>query len=100
MKTKSRQPHPESAGTAPKIQSVQRLCGLRQKFLQVGKGEIEAQPALGRLEVGAYCAAPSRKRSKSALAVVFFMCHSREVAPIESLVSTRAYTEKIRNDKS
>jgi hypothetical protein len=31
---------------------VQRPWGLRQKILQVGKGEIEAQSALGRLEVG------------------------------------------------
>src|SRR6266853_457857 len=52
MKAKSRQAHREGAGTGPKIQSVQRSCGLRQKVLQVGKGEIEAQPALGRLEVG------------------------------------------------
>ncbi len=52
MKTKSRQAHRDGAGTAPKIQSAQRPCGLRQKVLQVGKGEIEAQSALGRLEVG------------------------------------------------
>src|SRR5882724_3241875 len=51
MKAKSRQAHRDGAGTAPKIQSVQRPCGLREKVQQVGKGEIEAQPALGRLEV-------------------------------------------------
>src|SRR5690349_4278045 len=60
VKTKSRQAHRDGAGTAPEIQSVQRPCGLREKVLQVGKGEIEAQPALGRLEVGGIlrCAGP------------------------------------------
>jgi hypothetical protein len=52
MEAKSRQAHRDGASTATKIQSVQRPCGLRQKILQVGKGEIEAQSALGRLEVG------------------------------------------------
>ncbi len=60
MKAKSRQAHRDGAGTAPKIESVQRPCGLREKVLQVGKGEIEAQSALGRLEVGGVlrCAGP------------------------------------------
>src|SRR6266478_6204459 len=52
MKAKSRQAHRDGAGTAPEIQSVQRPYGLRQKVLQVGKGEIEAQSAFGRFEVG------------------------------------------------
>src|SRR5437879_4683417 len=60
MKAKSRQAHRDRAGTAPKIQSVQRPCGLRQNVLQVGKGEIEAQSALGRLEIAGVlrCAGP------------------------------------------
>src|SRR5439155_20110946 len=60
MKAKSRQAHRDGAGTAPKIQSLQRPCGLRQKVLQVGKGEIEAQSALGRVEIAGVlrCAGP------------------------------------------
>jgi hypothetical protein len=34
------------------------------------------------------------------LAVISFMRHSGEVAPFASRLSTRAYTERIRNDKS
>jgi len=34
------------------------------------------------------------------VAVISLMRRSGEVAPFESQVSTRAYTEKIRNDKS
>src|SRR5205085_12331505 len=52
VKTKLRQAHRDRAGTAPNIQSAQRLCVPLEKVLQVGKREIEAQSALGRLEVG------------------------------------------------
>src|SRR5437899_4543528 len=60
MKAKPCQAHGNGTGTAPKIQSVQRPCGLREKVLQVGKGEIEAQSALGRIEVSGIllCAGP------------------------------------------
>src|SRR5438132_6757717 len=60
MKAKPCQAKGNGTGTAPKIQSVQRPCGLREKVLQVGKGEVEAQLALGRLEVGGVlrCAGP------------------------------------------
>src|SRR5580698_10713578 len=52
MKAKLRQTQRHSAGPAPYIQSAQRPSALRQKLLQVGKREIEAQSAFGRLEVG------------------------------------------------
>src|SRR5437667_4070638 len=60
MKAKPGQAHGNGTGTAPKIQSVQRPCGLREKVLQVGKCEIEAQSALGRIEVSGIllCAGP------------------------------------------
>ena len=52
MNPKSRQTHRNGAGTTPDVQGAQRPCALRQKLLQVGKREIDAQPAFGGLEIG------------------------------------------------
>ena len=52
MNSKPRQTHRERTCTAPEIQSLQRLCGLRENLLEVGKGEIDTESALRRLQVG------------------------------------------------
>src|SRR5215831_15699738 len=51
-KAKPREAQRNRAGTAPEIKRVRRLSDSRQRLLQVGKRQIDAQPALGRLEIG------------------------------------------------
>ena len=51
MKSKSSMAQPKIAGTATKIQHSRRQPGLRQKLLQIRVGDVEAQPAFGRLKV-------------------------------------------------
>ena len=86
LKTKSRQTHRDSAGTAPNIQSEQRPCRLREKILQIGQGEVEAQSALGRLEVGGVLRCASPEPFESSLAVISFMAPLRRGRPLRATV--------------
>src|SRR5258706_1891185 len=73
-------PHPRS--------SASKTCGRRDESPANWQSEVDAQSALGRLEVGG---------SKSSLALISFVRYAAEVAPFESQLSTRAYTERISN---
>src|SRR5437016_2684700 len=100
MKAKSRQAHRDGAGTAPKIQSLQRPCGLRQKVMQVGKGEIEAQSALGRLEVAGVLRCAGPEPFEVVIGGHFLHAPLRRSRAVRVAGEYQSVYERIRNDKS
>src|SRR5215468_9533509 len=95
MHAKSRQAYCCSARSSPKVQCVQRPRSPREKVLQVGKGEIEAEPAIGRLEIGGVFRCTCSEKLEILRGSHFL--HSQAVPSSESRLSTRAYLESIGN---
>src|SRR5258708_4937306 len=94
MMAESRQAKRQGAGPAPNIQRMQRPCGLWQKLLQVGKGEIQAQPSFGSLEVGGILRSAGLEPFDVVIGGHFFRAPLRRTRPARAAMKYRVHIEK------
>src|SRR5258708_40045793 len=88
---KSGQADGSRSRAAPEIKGTQRRFGVQGKrILQVGKGQVGAQPTLGRLKVGSILVRVALEAFTVGIRSHLHATLKRSRSPIQSLVRTSA----------